>query len=187
MTEEEEKKVTKRSYKKKETLAEAVNPDPEIKIEQGKPTKGRRGDIKSVYWDKITPEQKAAHFAKLKEINKERVKERKLMKEQMKTLLSLPVKDVKAAKALQGLGLDMSDIDNQMLMLVVMWQQVLRGRANCVPAFNSIVNILGEASNNMDVNANLNMVFNNDIPKTDEPKPVEPEEITDGKEHNKSE
>ena len=53
-----------------------------------------------------------------------------------------------------------------MIMLVVMWQQVLKGRANCVPAFNSLINVLGEGIST-DINANLKMSFNNDLPQED--------------------
>ena len=149
------------------------NAVPVIAIPQGPPSpKGRRGDIKKNFWDKLTPEQKEAHIAKMKARQKENAANKRMMKEQLKTLLTLPVQDKKAVKALTALGLDMNDIDNQMLMLVVMWQQVLKGRANCVPAFNSIVNILGESANALDLNANLNMTFNNDLPDRDEPQVI---------------
>lgn len=155
--------------------------DPATVVPEGPPAKkNRRGNIKRDFWDKLTPEEKQAHIDKMRNGQKERMRNKKLMKEQMKTLLSLPVQNAKAVKQLKALGLDMDDIDNQMLMIVVMWQQVLKGRANCVPAFNSILNVLGEAANNMDLNANLNMTFNNDLPEKDEPlKDVtpKPEEI----------
>ena len=106
------------------------------------------------------------------------------MKEQLDTLLSLPVKDKKIKEQLKMLGLDLKNMDNQMLMLIVMWQQVLKGRANCVPAFNALVNVLGEGANNQDINANLNMTFRNDLPANDPPVrdvTPQPKEIEDGK------
>ena len=132
------------------------------------PKKPRRGDIKKNFWDKMTPEQRAEFIEERRIKTKEKAKQKRLMKDQLKTLLSLPVHDTKAMEVLTKLGLDVEDVDNQMLMLVVMWQQVLKGRANCVPAFNSIVNVLGEGSNALDLNANLNMTFNNDLPQKDE-------------------
>lgn len=164
---------------KKQVNTESIEEiTPEIAIPQGPPVKkNRKGDIKANFWDKLTPEQKEEHFAKMRKLRADKAQDKRLMREQMKTLLSLPVQDKKAVQQLQKLGLDMNDIDNQMLMLVVMWQQVLKGRANCVPAFNSIVNILGEAANNMDINANLNMTFNNDLPEDDDLKPATLEEI----------
>ena len=146
---------------------------PEVAIPQGPPVKkGRRGDIKASFWDKLTPEQKAEHIERMNKTRRENTRSKKMMKDQLKTLLSLPVQNKKAAKTLMSLGIDLDNIDNQMLMLVVMWQQVLKGRANCVPAFNSIVNILGEAADKMDLNANLNMVFNNNLPEKDDLKPA---------------
>lgn len=97
----------------------------------------------------------------------ETLAKKKAMKEQLASLLAMPVKDKNVRKQLKSLGIDPTDIDNQMLMLVVMWQQVMKGRANCVPAFNSLVNVLGEGANSMDLNANLNMSFNNDLPQED--------------------
>ena len=146
--------------------------------------KPRRGDIKANYWDKISPEEKKEHFEKVVERRKEKARKRREMKEQLDTLLSLPVKDKKIKEQLKMLGLDLKNMDNQMLMLIVMWQQVLKGRANCVPAFNALVNVLGEGASNQDINANLNMTFRNDLPANDPPMrdvTPQPREIENGK------
>ena len=160
----EEKQVDSVETKNTEETTSVLTPAPKKKV---------RGDIKKNFWDKLTPEEKQAHIESIHKKRRESAVNKKLMRDQLTALLSLPVHDKKAIKVLESLGLDVENIDNQMLMLVVMWQQVLKGRANCVPAFNSIVNVLGEGSNNQDINANLHMTFSNDLPATDDLKEVE--------------
>lgn len=67
--------------------------------------------------------------------------ERKLIAEQMKLLLSLPLKDEKAKAKLESLGIDADNIDNQMAMIISMWNKAIKGD---VQAFNSIRDTVGE-------------------------------------------
>ena len=82
-------------------------------------------------------------------------KEKKLMKEQMLALLSLPLKDDRAKAQLKSLGIDADDIDNQMALIVSVYQQALRGN---MQAMNQIREIIGEkvievkVENNIDAN-----------------------------------
>ena len=68
-------------------------------------------------------------------------KEKKLIKDQFNLLLSLPLKDPKAKKQLQSLGIDVDNLDNQMAMVISMWQKAIKGDVN---AFNSIRDTIGE-------------------------------------------
>lgn len=68
-------------------------------------------------------------------------REKKMIKDQLKLLLSLPLKDPKAKKQLQELGIDLDNIDNQMAMVISMWQKAIKGD---VQAFNSIRDTVGE-------------------------------------------
>ena len=68
-------------------------------------------------------------------------REKKLIKDQLKLLLSLPLKDEKAKKQLQALGIDTENIDNQMAMVISMWNKAIKGD---VQAFNSIRDTVGE-------------------------------------------
>lgn len=52
---------------------------------------------------------------------------KKAMREQAELLLSLPLKDKKAQKVLQALGLKKSDLDNQMIIVAAMWQRAAKG------------------------------------------------------------
>ena len=74
-------------------------------------------------------------------------REKKLLKDQIKLLLSLPFPDVqdKNGKKLKGmfkqLGIDEDNIDNQMAMVIAMWQRALKGDVN---AFNTLRDTVGE-------------------------------------------
>ena len=68
-------------------------------------------------------------------------KEKKLFKEQIQLLLSLPLKDEKAKKQLEKLGIDTDNIDNQMAMVIAMWQKAIKGD---VQAFNTLRDTAGE-------------------------------------------
>lgn len=62
-------------------------------------------------------------------------REKKMLKDQINLLLSLPLKDDKAKKKLKALGIDTNNIDNQMAMVIAMWQKALKGD---VSAFNTL-------------------------------------------------
>lgn len=66
---------------------------------------------------------------------------KKLFKEQINLLLSLPLQDPKAKKQLEALGIDTDNIDNQMAMVISMWQKAIKGD---VQAFNTLRDTAGE-------------------------------------------
>ena len=66
---------------------------------------------------------------------------KKLFKEQINLLLSLPLQDPKAKKQLEALGIDADNIDNQMAMVISMWQKAIKGD---VQAFNTLRDTAGE-------------------------------------------
>ena len=68
-------------------------------------------------------------------------REKKAMKEQIKLLLSLPLKEPKARKKLEALGIDTDNIDNQMAMVISIWNKALKGD---VQAFNTLRDTVGE-------------------------------------------
>lgn len=70
-------------------------------------------------------------------------RQRKAMKEQMEMLLSLPfnIKDKQGrsiAKMLSGLGIEEDKIDNQMAMMIALWQTAMKEGRNQVSAFQEI-------------------------------------------------
>lgn len=71
-------------------------------------------------------------------------REKKAMKDQIKLLLSLPLKDEKAIEKLQALGIDTDNIDNQMAMVIAMWQQTLKGGKGSVAAATFLRDTAGE-------------------------------------------
>lgn len=68
-------------------------------------------------------------------------KRKKAMREQAELLLSLPLKDKKAQKVLQGLGLKKGDLDNQMIIVAAMWQRAAKGD---IEAATWLRDLLGE-------------------------------------------
>ncbi len=71
-------------------------------------------------------------------------REKKLMKDQIKLLLSLPLKDKKAIKQLETLGIDTDNIDNQMALVISMWQTALKGGKGSVAAATFLRDTVGE-------------------------------------------
>ena len=76
--------------------------------------------------------------------------ERKMMKQQMETLLSLPVMNDNVKMQLEAMGVDSSDINNQMALQVAMLQSAMRGN---VRAYNAIRELVGERVVEVNVNA----------------------------------
>ena len=102
-----------------------------------------------------TSEQARKYGAKGGKASAKAKREKKLMKEQMLALLSLPLKDDRAKEQLSKLGIDTDDLDNQMALIVSVYQQALRGN---MQAMNQIREIIGEKvievkiENNIDAN-----------------------------------
>lgn len=57
------------------------------------------------------------------------------MKEQLELLFSLPIKSDKVKAQLKELGIEDSEMNNQMALLIAMYQKALKGDVN---AFNSL-------------------------------------------------
>ena len=71
-------------------------------------------------------------------------KERKAMKEQMEMLLTLPVKSSKTKEVLKKLGIKSTEMNNQMALIVALYQTALKGGKNSVTAFNTIMEMTEE-------------------------------------------
>lgn len=71
-------------------------------------------------------------------------REKKAMKDQINLLLSLPLKDKKAIKQLETLGIDTDNLDNQMALVISMWQQALKGGKGAVSAATFLRDTVGE-------------------------------------------
>lgn len=80
-------------------------------------------------------------------------REKKLMKDQLKALLSLPLKNQKVKDGLKKLGLKADDIDNQMALVFALYQKGLKGDTK---AFELIRDTIGEKPADTVNNINLN-------------------------------
>ena len=87
----------------------------------------------------LTPEQRRENARKAGIASAKAKKKRKAMKEQMDMLLSLPVKSPKMKEQLKKLGIKSNEIDNQMALIVSLYQTALKGGKNSVQAFNAIM------------------------------------------------
>lgn len=88
-------------------------------------------------------------------------KEKKLIKEQIQLLLSLPLKDAKTKKELKELGIDTDNIDNQMAMVISMWKKAIKGD---VQAFNTIRDTVGEKpTDKIEHSGSIPIVIDDDI------------------------
>lgn len=66
-------------------------------------------------------------------------RKRKAMKEQMEMLLSLPFKAENGNEFMRNLGIDEENIDNQMALMVVIYQKAMSGNMEFIEKIESIV------------------------------------------------
>lgn len=79
-------------------------------------------------------------------------KQRKAMKEQMEMLLSLPLKDTGIKGKFKKLGIDTGDMNNQMALMVAMYQKALKGDTS---AMNIIREVIGERVQQVSIETNV--------------------------------
>lgn len=98
-------------------------------------------------FNKLTEEEQRKISSKGGKASGEARRKKKLMKDQIELLLSLPFPDVqdrngkKLKTTFKQLGLNDENIDNQMAMVIAMWQKALKGDVN---AFNTLRDTVGE-------------------------------------------
>ena len=67
--------------------------------------------------------------------------QKKLIKDNIALLLSLPIKNSKTKEQLKQLGIDDTEMNNQMALVIAMYQKALKGD---VSAFNTLRDTLGQ-------------------------------------------
>lgn len=99
-----------------------------------------------------TTEQARERGAKGGKASAKAKKEKKLMREQMKMLLELPLKDERTKEQFKKLGINADEIDNQMALVVSVYQQALKGN---MQALNQIREIIGEKVYEVKIETNI--------------------------------
>lgn len=66
---------------------------------------------------------------------------KKLIKDNIELLLSLPIKSNKTKEQLQALGIEENEMTNQMAMIIGLWNKAIKGD---VSAFNALRDTVGE-------------------------------------------
>lgn len=79
-------------------------------------------------------------------------RQRKAMREQMEMLLTLPLKDQKIINKFKQIGVDTSDMNNQMALIMATYQKALRGD---MQAMNVIRELVGERVQEFRVSASI--------------------------------
>ena len=92
----------------------------------------------------LTPEQRRENARKAGIASGKARKKRKAMKEQMEMLLTLPVKSSRTKEVLKKLGIKSTEMNNQMALIVALYQTALKGGKNSVTAFNTIMEMTEE-------------------------------------------
>lgn len=86
-------------------------------------------------------------------------RERKAIAEQMKMLLELPLKDKNTKSKIKKLGINADDLNNQMAMVISIYQKALKGDVN---AFKEIRDTIGEKpQENINLSGNVNNPYTN--------------------------
>lgn len=75
----------------------------------------------------------------------EKMHRKKTMREQAQLLLSLSVKNPKIIEKMEELGIEQSEQNNQMAMIISMLNVATKGTSNSVNAYNSLQATIGEA------------------------------------------
>lgn len=86
------------------------------------------------------------------QIKKQKALERKSMREQMDMLLSLPLKDQKIINKFKQIGVDTSNMNNQMALIMATYQKALRGD---MQAMNVARELIGERIQEFKVSATI--------------------------------
>ncbi len=82
-------------------------------------------------------------------------REKKLMKEQLEMLLSLPLKNKAIKDGIKQLGIKIEDINNQMAIVLALYRKALKGDTK---AFELIRDTIGEKpQDNINLNGNLDI------------------------------
>lgn len=76
-------------------------------------------------------------------------RQRKAMQEQMELLLSLPVKNEEHKTFMEQLGIDTDNMDNQMMLLMSVFNKAMKGDLEAFREIKSVVSDMGK-SNNVD-------------------------------------
>lgn len=118
-------------------------------------------------FNQMTESQQRAIQSAGGKASQEKRKERKKMKEQAELLLSLPFKDREDENGESLLSYykrtsnidDAEEIDNQMAMIIAMFNVVLGGGKGSVQAFNSLRELVGEKQTDVNLNGGVNINF----------------------------
>ena len=68
-------------------------------------------------------------------------RKKKLIKDNIELLLSLPIKSTKTKEQLKQLGIDDDEMNNQMALVIAMYQKAMKGD---VQAFNTLRDTIGQ-------------------------------------------
>jgi hypothetical protein len=94
-----------------------------------------------VGFNKMSKEKFAEIQAKGVEKARQKKKEKREMKEQLKTLLSMPIMDIKTKAELSDFGIEEKDMDNQMAITLALYREALSGNTK---AYEIIRDTIGE-------------------------------------------
>lgn len=72
-------------------------------------------------------------------------RKKKLIKDNIELLLSLPIKSTKTKEQLKQLGIDDDEMNNQMALVIAMYQKAMKGD---VQAFNTLRDTIGQGVTN---------------------------------------
>lgn len=106
-------------------------------------------DIKDKGFDTRTTEEVQAITRKGGINSGKTRRKKKAMREQMEMLLSLPLVDSNAKAQFEKMGIDDSNMDNQMALVVATFKQALKGNTN---AINIVRELIGEKVIELNVN-----------------------------------
>ena len=93
-------------------------------------------------------------------------REKKSLREKAKLLMSLSIKDEKDLLKAKELGLNVDDVDIEMMNLIHMLNIIKKENFNSVGAFNTIKDLTdGEAANNATPTVQINVIDNSQLEK----------------------
>lgn len=107
-----------------------------------------------IRFDQMDEEKRREYARRGGQASAESRKRKRVLKENLEILMSLPIKDKKARKVMKFLGIDDEDLTNDMAACVAMFQETLKGN---VQAYKEIRDMLdGKPQENVKVEGNIN-------------------------------
>lgn len=112
---------------------------------------GKKGAENLIPFGRLTPDEQRKIASEGGKASGEARRKRKALKEQMETLLSLPIVDRRRFNKAARLGFDVTDLDNSSLVVIALWERAISGDVAAIKELRSLVDEGGSDNGQLEV------------------------------------